>query len=351
MSSRILLIMPVFYGVETNVKLTLEKLGYEVVWIENKNLTFDYHGTKAKLKILRRIFFSLFSPQSNYLKVQFKKIGDIRFDVLFAINGHVICPFLFKELRKQNPSVKSILFLWDSFSMYRWTKEISYFDKVFTFDPTDSKKYDIEYKPNFYLKNGKLSGTSEKYDLFFTGKFSQDRYLIVDQIVNYLNNTDTRYFIRLWPSYKILFHNKFFYLIFKKSPLKTKWLSNYVINYEVIEGNLVRNFLIRNCLSYEESQQKLLSSNVILDLPNREQSGFTHRIIEALANGKKILTTNRNIEKESFYSSEQIRFIGEQNPEIDLKWIKEKTTFPVSDYFDELEISLWLNSILNVETA
>jgi hypothetical protein len=351
MALRILFIMPVFYGVETNVKRALEKLGYEVVWIENKNLTFDYHSTKAKLKILRRIYFSIFSPQSNYIKGQFKKIGDIRFDVLFAINGHVICPFLFKELRKQNPSVKSILFLWDSFSMYRWTKEISYFDNVFTFDPTDSKKYDIEYKPNFYLKNSNLNSTSEKYDLFFTGKFSQDRYLIVDQIINYLNSTDTRYFIRLWPSYKILFHNKFFYLMLKKSPFRTKWLSNYIINYEAIEGNLVRNFLIRNCLSYEESQHKLLSSNVILDLPNREQTGFTHRVIEALANGKKILTTNLNIKEESFFNSEQIRFIYEQNPEIDVIWIKEERTFPIPDWVNELEISSWLNSVLNVATA
>lgn len=351
MASRILLIMPVFYGIETNVKLALEKLGYEVVWIENKNLTFDYHGTNSKFKILRRIYFFFFTPQSNYLKVQFKRIGDTRFDVLFAVNGHVICPFLFKELRKQNHCIKSVLFLWDSFSLYRWTKEISYFDKVFTFDPMDSKRYDIEYRPNFYFKNSKLNSTSEKYDLFFIGKFSQDRYLIIDQIVNHFNDNDIKFFVRLWPSYKILFHNQFFYLMLKKSPFRTKWLSRYIINYEAIEGNLDRSYLIRNCLSYEESRQKLLSSNVILDLPIREQSGFTHRIIEALANGKKILTTNRNMETESFFNSEQIHFISEQNPEVDLNWIKEKGTFTVPDSFDELEISSWLKSILNVATA
>jgi hypothetical protein len=123
------------------------------------------------------------------------------------------------------------------------------------------------------------------------------------------------------------------------------------MNYEAIEGILKREYIMANSLSYEEMQYHLLCSNVILDLPFQGQSGYTHRLIEALAYGKKVITTNSNIKKESFFNSVQIHIMDEQNPEVDCNWIKEKSSFPVAGYLKELELSAWLKSIINVEIA
>ena len=56
MALRILLITPQFYGIEKTIKSVLEASGYEVVWLENKILPLDYHGTKSKLTLLRKIY-------------------------------------------------------------------------------------------------------------------------------------------------------------------------------------------------------------------------------------------------------------------------------------------------------
>lgn len=104
-------------------------------------------------------------------------------------------------------------------------------------------------------------------------------------------------------------------------------------------------------MSYEEMQNNLQCSNVILDLSFHEQTGYTHRLIEALANGKKVITTNSNIRKESFFNSGQIHIMDKQNLEADCNWIKEKSTFPIDSYFLNLELSEWLRSIIDVEIA
>jgi len=349
MPLRVLIITPEFYGIETKIKLLLENSGYDVSWILNKTLLLDYHGTKSKLKFIRRIYFFLFSPQKNYIKNEFKKIENIKFDILFSINGHVICPYLFRKLKSLNKGLFSVLFLWDSFSKYSWTREIKFFNKAYTFDPDDSKNYQIEYKPNFYLKSDVTPVCDKKYDLFFAGKFNSGRLLLLDSIISQIEKSGVKYYIKLWPSYKIFYHSKIIYTVLKKVKLKSNWTENYLINYEAIEGILKRDYIIENRISYDEIQHYFMCSNTIIDLSFYGQTGYTHRLVEAMANGKKIITTNSNIKKERFYNQKQIRFIDEENPVIDCEWISEKSVFPIDNYFQELELSSWLKSILNYE--
>jgi hypothetical protein len=351
MPVRVLLITPEFYGLEKTIKSVLEKSDYDVTWIENKALPLDYHGTNAKFKILRRLYFLLFNPQVRYVKNALKKIENIKFDILFAVNGHIICPYLFRKLRAENRELFSVLYIWDSLSMYDFTKELKFFNKAYTFDSADSIKYQIGYKPNFYVRSSKNASYEIEYDLHFVGKFSPGRLNILDKIMNLTGVSEIRCYVKLWPAHKILLHNRFMYNFLKKFNFKSTWTINYLLNYEVFEGLLKRDYLVMNSICYEEVQNNFLRSNVILDLPYQWQSGYTHRLIEALANGKKIITTNSNITKESFYNPEQVRLLDVQDPEIDNNWIIERSLFPVDSYFSELELSEWVKSIFNAGVA
>jgi hypothetical protein len=191
--------------------------------------------------------------------------------------------------------------------MYNWTNELGYFDRVLTFDTEDSKKHNIEYKPNFYIINNQQNNICKEYDLFFAGKFNSLRFTVVNKIINQVKNSAIKYFIKLWPAYKIFSHSHLLYILMQKFKFRSSWIRNYLLNYEAVEGILKGEYLIANSLSFEEIQNHLLSSNVILDLPFQGQTGYTHRLIEALANGKKVITTNSNITKESFYNSKQIQ--------------------------------------------
>jgi hypothetical protein len=351
MALRVLLLIPKFYDVEKEIISVLEKSGYEVVWIENKTLSFDYHGTRSKFKILRRIYFLLFSPQVSYLKRAFRKIGNLRFDVLLAINGHSVCPFLFRRLKGDNPNLYSVLYLWDSFSMYNWSDKINLFNKVYSFDYQDCIKYKIAYKPNFYIKPSRKSSINTVYDLFFVGKFSSERIDVLDKLLIPTFATGLKSFVKVWPAYMILVHSYFVYHILKAFDFKSSGVKNYLLNFEAIEGILKREYIVSEKINYSEVQDSLQNSNVILDLPYPDQTGYTHRIIEALSSGKKAITTNTHIRNESFFNPNQIHFIDSQNPEISVSWIKEKSEFPVDKYISELELSLWLKTMLDGRIA
>jgi hypothetical protein len=347
MAFRILLITPVFYGIENKIKETIENLDYEVTWFENKSIPFDYHGTACKFKFLRRLYFRIFSPQKRYIRNEFKKIGDIRFDYLFLINGFILCSYLFRRLKKMNPEIKSTLYLWDSFSMYSWKQELQFFDAVFTFDRADAERFNIRYKPNFYISNGvDINIAVKNADIFFVGKFNSFRIEILNRIVNQANKAGIRCFVKLWPGYKIFFHHKVVYSFLKSIRLGNFWMKNYLINYEAFEGILKSNFLITGPINYYEAQMHLCSSNVVLDLPFQGQTGYSHRLIEALSKGIKVLTTNSGIKNESFYNSNQIKVFDREILDINLDWLKDRITFPVHGDILKLELSEWLKSIL-----
>jgi hypothetical protein len=351
MPLRVLLITPVFYGVEKKVKSALEESGYEVTWLENKTLTFDYHGTKSKFKFLRKLYFLVLIPHIRYINKELSKIENTRFDILFSINSHIVCPYLLRKLKGENKGLFSILYLWDALAMYSWQHEIKEFDRVFTFDPSDSEKYKIEYKPLFYIRNSRNPNQEQDYDLFFAGKFNFSRSVVVDKLLLQLENSDIKYFIKLWPSNKIFLHNKLLYSILRKIVFKNEWTKNYLLNFEAIEGKLKNQYILKNRISYDEIQYYIHCSNVILNLPFKNQTGYSFGLIEALANGKKIITTNENIRNESFYNSEQIHILDLQNPEIDSIWLKEKSIFPVDSFFKDMELSKWLKSVIDVRRA
>lgn len=351
MSQRILLITPKFYGIETEIKKELELSGYEVLWIENKILKFDYHGTNSKLRFLRRIYFLFFFPHIRYLRKELKLIKDTRFDILLSINGQILCPYLLSKLKSKNPSLVSILFIWDSFSVYSFKKEFKLFDKIYTFDKTDSLKYGIEYKPNFYVTGENRISNVQEFDLFFAGKFCPFRLAAGDKVTNFAEKSSLRLFMIIWPAHLIFPHNRYVYFLLRKICPNNNWTQKYLLNFEAIEGIIQRKFITPTCLSHKELQPYLLCSNVILDLPYNKQTGYSHVLIEALANGKKVITKNSNILNESFYNPEQVHVTEDLDLEKEYDWINEKRTFQIDKYFYELELSQWLKSVINFEVA
>ncbi|HKK43042.1 MAG TPA: hypothetical protein VJ963_11580 [Bacteroidales bacterium] len=346
MGYRILLIMPRFYGMELKTKAALESQGHVVVWIENKSLVFDYHGTNSKFKVPRRIYSWLFTPRVNFLKKQLKSIENLKFDILFAFNGFIICSFLFNLLKRYNPELRSVIFLWDSSRMFSWSRETKLFDRVVTFDQADAQSFGLEYCPNYYIKDKEELINRSGYDLFFAGKFSTERLNMLDKIIDQVSVCNCNLYLKMLIGYRKLLHCKVLYRFLKLTGLMTPWAKDYVANYEVVEGISKRDFFIREEIGFELLQSEMSLANVILDLSFKGQSGYSHRLIKALASGKKVITNNRNIIKEQFYNKDQVMIIDEDNPIIDYNWIKERRHFEINKYFEGLELSEWLRNFI-----
>jgi hypothetical protein len=351
MNQRALLLIPKFYGIETKLTNSLERLGYEVIWIENKTFKFDYHATKSKLKLLRWIYFSLINPHKNYIRKQLNRLENIKIDLLFSINCFVICPYLFIRLRKRNPNLISILFLWDSFSKYLWKKESRLFDKVYSFDKEDSLNYHFEYIPNFFVKPEKVRNHTINHDLFYAGKFSTERLKILDKVLAHINKSENDLYIKVLIGFKNLVHSKSIYQFLKIIRIETPWITNYLTTYEINEGISKRDYITSEEIELDKLKEEFSGSNCILDLPYTGQSGYSHGLISALALGKKVITTNFRIIKENFYNPSQVMIIDHEDPHIESTWLRDRVTFETDRYFENLEISAWLKYILKVNHA
>jgi hypothetical protein len=345
---RVLLTTPVLFEVEELIKESFINKGFEVIWFENKELKLDYHGTTSRCKFLRKIYFFLFFPRFRYIYKKLAEIHNLRFDIYFSINCHIVTPFLLRKLKKENPDLKTILFLWDSSRMYSWEKEIKLFKNAYTFDLSDSIRYGLKYKQNFFLKqNEAVHGLI--YDLFFVGKFTPLRFDVIESILRNIEGSSVRCYIKLVISYKNLLHNKIIYKLIRKSRLRNKWINDYLINYEAYEGLIYRDNIIHKPIDLHTVQTILNKSNVIVDIPFPEQNGFSHRLVQALALGKKVLTTSKNIRNESIYNPAQIRILDLDNPYCEKDWICEQNSFPISEKLQNCELSDWINSMIDVE--
>jgi hypothetical protein len=169
--------------------------------------------------------------------------------------------------------------------------------------------------------------------------------------VNRVTGTGANLYFKLIPSYKNLIHNKLLWKFFKMTRIKGGWIENYLSSYEAIEGILHRDYIDHEKIEFIELQKELTVSSVILDIPFAGQSGYSHSVIGALGNGKKLITTNYIIQSETFYNSDQIKIISSDNPAIDLNWTKEKADFFPNSYFDQLDLRTWIKTLISFQVV
>ncbi len=216
-------------------------------------------------------------------------------------------PRILKWIKKKEPSVMLINYYWDSIAVSRYpVKEYPYY-KNYTFCKKDSKQYAMLYNPQFYISSMKLPTNKLKYDISFIGSDREgvweERAILVNQYYQLLKQKG--------------FH-LFFYFVTKKQECpeeirKQKWLTE------------------------EEYYKVVAESRVVLEIVNPEEEWITLRPLLALSNGKKLISNNRSIVEEAYYSKENIFILG-LDKEQDLFSFINKPFTPIAEeilaYYD-----------------
>lgn len=189
-------------------------------------------------------------------------------------------PRILKWIKKKEPSVTLINYYWDSITVSKYpVKECPYY-KNYTFCRKDSEQYYMPYNPQFYIHSMKLPTTKLKYDISFVGSDREGiwdgRAILVNQYYQLLKQRG--------------FH-LFFYFVTRKQECpeeirKQKWLSE------------------------EEYYKVAAESKVILEIVEPDEEWITLRPLLALSNGKKLISNNRSIIEEAYYSKENIFILG-----------------------------------------
>jgi len=306
---KILFFCPRFFGYEKEIAKELQRQGGEVTYYDER----PKNGFVAKAAIRFNKRF-LNESISEYYNSVIKDISAITFDYVFFVNAEAVTPEILEQLHKQQTKAVFILYMWDSFQNKKYTASIlPYFDKVFSFDPGDTKADPrIRFRPLFftdqYQSDAGRPGHFD-FDLCFIGTVHSDRYKLVSIIRNLIDHTKLRGFFYLYIPSLILFA---FYFLTKKNFFKSR-LSEF-------------RFVP---LTPAQTADYIKRSKAILDIQHPKQSGLTMRTIEVLGADKKLITTNVHIKEYDFYHPSNIMIVDRFHPNIDEKMLLEPY-YPVS---------------------
>lgn len=301
----VLIIGTTYMDIHNDVIEGFQTLGYNVDFIQEKSSPKDPYNLRG-YKGLKKL---LFVNESCYYK-QIKKYWESvlsdstyskKYNYLFVLDGQSLHPFLFEELRRRNADIRCVNYLFDTTNhVYRFDKNFKYFDKVFTFDISESKKYNIELLPIYWKEEPFYI---EKYDIFAFGGYTDARFRLFQSIKEQADLLGLVSYIKIYTNpcikqrgVKALIDDIYSY-IFRVRPS---------VPQEVFDSD----YNTHDRMSPSKFREMIGSSRVIVDTAVAEQDGLTARFMWALGERKKIITNNQSVLSYPFYSAKQILVVG-----------------------------------------
>ena len=282
---KVLLIAPKYFGYEKYIQNELRNHGAEVVWIPENLDNFSY-----KYRFIKNYIPNMFSKViTKYFVQAISKLESNSVDYVFVIRGEFLSKEILREMRNRfGLKCKFIMYQWDSVDNNPNALEISsFFDKVFTFDINDSKKYNWQYRPLFYLNKLTDNQKFKSKDVMFLGSLHSQRVSIHYYLKNYCQQSGLEYTSHIFSKKLIYYKRKY-------------------INKREEYVRDVDNDIKFKPLSLEECYDLYLSHKIIVDYTHPGQTGLTMRTIESLGCNCKLITNNRMVKLCDFYNPENI---------------------------------------------
>lgn len=320
----IYLFSPSFFSYDHSIKNELSRQGAHVYLHDERpfNSTIGKAIIRAnKKKLMNRYLLKY------YMDIILPKINSI--DYIIFINPETIQPFIIKEIKSLNPSIKIIVYMWDSFkNKPSAIKLIKYSDSFITFDPNDAKNYNLKFLPLFFIPeyshNNHLAPSDMLYNFSFIGTAHSDRYDLVNKITD---------------SFDKLF--KFFY-----TPSKFVFLYKKYILKEL--AGLPYNSVSTVPMSREQVITVVQNSSIIIDINHPLQVGLTMRTIETLGAKKKLITTNKEVAKYDFYHPNNILIFTNETSTNDIIDFAKKSLFELkSDIYHSYSLQNWIRRLFS----
>lgn len=284
-------------------------------------------AVKGLIRLRRAVYQRTINKYYNRILLN---CTSIQYDYLFVIRGEVVPAFFLQQFKNHQPNCTLIFYTWDSFSNNPHPeKNLEYYHKAFTFDSGDAKIHNIGFRPlfyhNAYSQISQLEDKTYEYDLLFIGTAHSDRYKISNTLMQ-------------WCADNSLSSFAYYYIQSRAVYFYKKWFDPTFKEFEF-------NKLSFQSLTIHETLSLYKQSKIILDINHPGQKGLTMRTFETLAAGRKLITTNPEVKKYPFYSSNNIFIIDRDKPEVQLDFFTTKFEAISKELLFRMSIDGWLESL------
>lgn len=322
---RILLIAPQFFGYDVEIRQELLRRNAIVDFLPDR--PFDTPFMTAVTRVIPN--WIAMSAKHFYVQ-ELKRFAAKSYDFILVVNGQTVSTEMLLLLRETFPNARTLLYMWDSIENRRNTVEkLEYFDYVFTFDPSDARKFGMTLRPLFFSPGfEKRPQPNFKYHLSFIGTAHSDRYAVVDHLRGSLP-----------PEF-----NCFWYLY-----LQAPWVYQlYRLTKSGFRHARKDEFSFAS-LTKATVHQVFADSLAILDIEHPRQRGLTMRTFETLGSSKKLITTNKEVLGYDFYRKENICVVDRKAPFVPPDFLETPYKAIDDALYRKYSISGWLDEVLSLK--
>lgn len=300
---KILLISDYVYGYMDVAANEIKRQGHQV-----ETLYFD----KKPLQLDKKIFFNVKSKAHE--KTLKKILNGKKFDFTIVVRGHKLNVKTHEFLK--SISGKYTTFLIDGLAQLPDQKNIvSFFDQVFSFDPSDCEKEGYTFLTKFipsedHKKEGRLC------DFQALSICSNDERLpILKKIA-----------LKFFES-----NVQFKFVLFSKTSNK-----KLKLDFEIY----------RNKEDFQKLQDYIKRSKAIIDIQKEGVKGLSFRAFEALGNDKKFITNNPEIMNYPFYNPENIWVLDKKLLRTPISLFTEPYQTVPQDVYAQYTVESWVKKVL-----
>ncbi len=281
MEKKILFIGMNYFSYTKAIVSEFENIGYSVKYYDIENWNYYSRAVNALSQATFRKLRDSWHRSIIHIERQ------SHYDIIFFLQAHQFSEENIKALRVSHKEAKFIFYTWDSVDGLArragdYRKNIKYFDKCFTFDYFDAEKLDINYLPLFCIRRFQKEIKCErKNGVYFIGNLEHvNRYKAVRAFKDYceVNNIEFKMYMSCRPR---MFIN-------------------------LLSNGVIPRHLKASPIRERDFDEMMDWSGAVFDFANHKQSGMTMRVIENICAGKKIITNNRNVAKEEFYTRDRV---------------------------------------------
>lgn len=332
----------------------MERKGHEVIVILDRLLRYDPYHCLSKLKAVKKFVFvdtyNIYNHYWNKMIATDARLSE-SYDLFLALSGVSVGERLIRHLETLNPHIKKVLYTWDNCTYYAFDRMLSWFDRSYTFDVEDAKANSEWKLLPIYCKAPAHNETQPNlYDIFSIGTNHGDRLSYFYRILPQLKAKSLSYCIKVIELQTTLsWKQQLKYHILKA--MGGRKHEAYLRRIEFVCDKEDKYGIKQNSYIAQNKYDELISQSCcVLDDQRDTQSGLTAKFMWALANHKKIVTTNKWAYEYEFVSSKQVLIIDKDNPIIPEDFIKdhikENEFSDVSSYY----IDRWVDELLSVVT-
>jgi len=316
-----------YWNYDQHIVKKLQEKGIDASHINMGAYKYKNFGERAS-NAISKIFLNRnikHIKRQEYVLNTLEKLGPQ--DQILVLNPHTLDYQTIKEIKSYTPYL--ISYLYDNLERFPVEEKLELFDKVYSFEDKDVKKYGFEKITNYnYLSEQPLQEEEIENDLFYITSYDKRRIKLLRKLAARLSTLEVRS--------KIIVVGKQIWKEKLKQLSSSKLLSKYIQ-------------LRKTPIYIDEVLAEYKKNKVILDLMRDGQEGLSFRVFEAMAFEKKLITDNPSILNYDFYDPQNILYIDN-----DLEILNESffhtpyKRIPI-ELFRKYTLDNWLEKVFGLE--